>query len=314
METNTFLKPLLNHWRKILGLAILGALMFSAYSLTIPKTYRVAVVLESPYTGNSYLDAMVNIKAYLETNIYTQHIATTCGVDPKTLVFGLSQPRDSSLISISLDTSDLEKGREILSTLLGQLSANFQNVINIALIKNEQEVTRLNADLAAQRNEIAVRQKQLIQLDAVEKNINTLAMETRHNTDKLIGERDVLFKSQSPENNQFSLLMYSNTVQQSVAYLSDINRQLLAVQQQIQTHKLAISAAEAAIRKMQAELNSVTAVRESIRNIKTLSATAPTEDPIGPRKRMYAIAGLFLGLLLGLVSAYGFEMFYKPSR
>lgn len=309
-EYGNFLKPLFSKWHLICACAFLGGMSFFIYSRSLPKTYRVVASIQPPYDGKAYLASMVDIKAYLETDAYTQAVATACGLKPKELVFSVFNPRDSNILSISIDIHDIEKGRQALSVLIGLISSRYQNAIDIILAQNEANIQRLKIETAAKERDVALRLKRLAQLDQMEKNVRALFVESKNNADTLTADRKILIKSQpAAESEGFSLLMYSNVVQQNIAYLNEINFRLFSVQEQKDSLSRVGSEDIAVIEKNRVEMKTLESVRQSIENIHMLHEPEVSPDPIKPRKRLYAISGFFLGLMLGIVVAYGLELF-----
>ena len=114
-------------WRKkilIIGGTLICMIFAAIYSLYLPKIYQVQMKIRPGYVklGSGYQETLVYIKGKIDANIYDEKIireipALGLKQIPDDIDFKVSIPKNSDILDIALEVSDVESGKKILQNL-----------------------------------------------------------------------------------------------------------------------------------------------------------------------------------------------------
>ncbi len=283
-------------------------------------------------------------KAYLSI-IERNHLVTgTKGLPDITA----SNPRNADVISISFFWPDPAQGRALFSAIFEDFkktsSMNLKQ--NLAVARQELaekiatkkrqineldiEAEKISNDIGKQRNQIGVlkagidfSKKERAQLEQLIKNLKIQVDSIDKNTADLLTQRNSLLSS---SDDKLSLLMYSNIIQQNIAYITNLYQRINDLENQVNKSKLdeiskkkAIKDIEAAIRELELKKAKElplerAALEERIATLKVrLDSLSPIEivqapfsstRPVKPaKKKVVAIAFVF-GCFVAVFAAF----------
>lgn len=278
-------------WKWLVTLTTAGFLLVAVMlNIVMEKVYNISMVLEPAITDFDlswrpiYLESSLDIKSKVDLGVYDNTILNSMKLDlTKRNVFKTLTPKDSNILKISIEISDVEKGEQALRLLYNLLSEEYKNSIyetklQILNVKRMKEAHYRN--LIEEENQLKEEIKKV-----------------ESNTERLIEERDVLIKGGGNNADKLSVLIYTNTIHGNIEYKNRLQRQL----------SNAISERE----KIKSELENLKVKLGSIRNIKLLTPPKAAPGPIKPKKSLNLILAFVLGLFISLFLAFLIEYIQK---
>ena len=277
----------------ILGFPFACAIAAGIISFSMPEVYEVSMIIEpgvidiDPNGKFIYLDSPSNIKSKIDSQVYNRRIFEKLHADPKKLdlEFKTTLPRNSNTLKISVDSNDTNRSIQALSILFQELVREYKDYIDSRKSELDQELAMNERKL-----DISAAEKQYL-----EKEIDTAKV----NTSRIIEERNMLLRKGGSAPDKLSLLIYSNIIQQHMAYCSDLNGQLSKVKAEIEAAKL--------------EIERSRIQKESIKNMRLIREPQASIYPIKPKKELNIVLALVVGLFISVFLAFFIEYLQKAK-
>lgn len=303
-----------------LAFVLLGAL----YILLAPKIYRVTMTVQPPIagevlSGSSNLDSSENIKSLIENEAFNQKIIKKLAlfyknVNPKIVKFKITRStRDNmvktNFIQISMDVvgKDRELGIRALNELYNEISKPYDDRVKFKNVSVDKHIEIISNGIEAYREKIKLFEGQIKEYAFREEELLKEIKDVNGNTQKLLDKQDALVKNKANAND-LSALLYSNIVQQNIAYLNDLNNQLSALRVKSEGAYFEIKQAQTGIDNAQIEMDRLNLSKVYISNAKLLQEPEASIYPVWPKNKLcltlMAILGLFLGMLVAIFWEY----------
>ena len=240
IELMDYLKVLWKGKYLILVGTIACALVAGIVSFNMTKVYETKMVISPGILkiGDNgdrlYIDSLQNIQTMIDSGSFTGQILEGMekpaeGDLPKDLSFKVTTPKGLNALQISYETSDKKQGLQILSDLGNLLREKFRTVVSYyqqeyEMQKDQQtnELGKIDSNIsnvkAAIKNKELEIKDQSQRATEVESEIDRIGK----NTELLISERNKFLSNKRTDDNVLSALLYSNTIQESIAYLNTI--------------------------------------------------------------------------------------------
>ena len=261
------------------------------------------------------------------------------------------------LIESPMDQAD--RGKEVLSSLIRMIASDYEKEVNYNRSRYDEKITlkrselknneskkkdidrqieiRLNA-IKMKKNEIQALNNRL---DGMDKRIAELFAESKDvkaNTDQIISLRkDQLSKPAGAD--AVALLLYSNTIQQNIAYFNGINDQIYllktelkdgqfrkekinieidSVMKEVERMKLTKEEFDTNIEDTLAQIERLEAERDLIGNLRVIQAPQVSLEPVGPKKiritSLAVLGSLFFFMMLAFFLEYLFSQVVRGPR
>ena len=275
----------------IIVLPVTCAIAAGIISFSMTEVYEVTVIIEpgvidlDPNGKFIYLDSPSNVKSKIDSQAYNRKISNKLHADPKQVnrKFRTTLPKDSNALKVTLETNDIKAGVQALDALFNELKKEYSHYI-------ESRKSELDQGIAMNERQLDVRTGEKKYL---EKEIDTV----RVNTNKIIEERNILLKKGGSAPDRLSLLIYTNIIQQNLAYCHTLNQQLSEVKGEIET--------------MKSEMERLRIMKESIENMRLIQEPQASIYPIKPKKKLNIVLAFVLGLFISVFLAFFIEYLQK---
>jgi len=210
----------------IIGIVILSVIAALVRSYMITPVYRVSASLspgaieeldtETMRVELVQVDKIDDMVSYINGGIYNSKIFNALNITPFGLQFTAKKPGEAYIINVSCDTTDPAQGEIIMRELLNQIEKSYSWKITSKIDKFKEIL-----------NEIVFYINQIKLLKDAETKIMRQVKIIDENTESIIKQRDRML-SEGGKADPVALLLYSNTIQQNIAYKDTLNTTLQA--------------------------------------------------------------------------------------
>jgi len=327
-----------------------------AASIIMPRVYKASMIIEPAVIGVDgsgnfiFLNKYQNIAEMIREGVYKKQIQEEMRVDPSKLKleFKVEQGKSTDLIKVTseLEEDKIEIGLEALEKLYYSLAKSYEDVVGfkrndfdkqILMEQNKikeieihrrdmdnQIALRLN-DITGDKNQIKLQQANLSIAKQREEELMQEIREIKNNTERIVQQRDTILQ-QKGNSDDISLLLYSTTIQQNVAYfnqLSDqisglkmdkenvratiekLNKEIADVNISIERLKLQkTEGLQTEIDDSQAKINRLNLEKGLVRNIKLVKPPEVSPVPIRPKIKLNVILTGFVGFFVSIFLAF----------
>ena len=350
----------------IIGGTLICAIAAAVYSLQLPRIYEVSTMIEPGIAGVKndgsflYIDSVANISGKINGGVYCRKVEKALQLDPlkARVEFKAAVVKKTSLINISSqwEEGNTDLGVKAFRQMADLLSGDYGGIIeqregdydNQIFMKQSEistiETSRKDIDkqiklelseIAKMRNEIKL---QKATLGNIEQRRGELLEEIRgvkNNTEKIVQQRETLLKDKSP-GKDLSLLLYSTTIQQNVAYFNQLNNQLYDLKAKEKTiesevdrlsksmddiktgiERLNLNKTEGLQTKIDdinAQINKLNLEKGLISNIKVIQEPEVSLYPVKPKKKQIVLLAGFASLFMFTFLAFFLEYIRNASK
>ena len=284
-------------------------------SFLMPKIYEVSSVIEPGIIGFNkegsfiYVDSPANIKEKINKGAYNRKIQETLHLDPEVEIkFKATIGREAKTIKITSqwEEKDINTGIKITQKLLELLGDDYKKVV-------ESKRNNYDKQIKLQTNRIKVLEDRIKLLEAICGSIKHrkegLLKEiegVRENTRGIIQQRNEILKKENL-NKELSLLLYSNTIQQNIAYLNQLNERLYNLQIREKELENEIEKLRKDIDSVKIQINALKREKELISSIRVIQEPQVSLHPIKPKKKLNVLISLIMGLFFMTFLAFFLE-------
>jgi uncharacterized protein involved in exopolysaccharide biosynthesis len=208
----------------IIGIVIVSVIAALVRSYMITPVYRVSASLspgaieeldtETTKVELAQVDSIEHIASFINGGIYNPKIFNALNIAPFGLQFTAKKPGEAYIINVSYDTTDPAQGEIIMRELLNQIEKSYSWKITSKIDKFKEIL-----------NEIVFYINQIKLLKDAETKITRQIKIIDENTESIIKQRDRML-SEGGKADPVALLLYSNTIQQNIAYKDTLNTTL----------------------------------------------------------------------------------------
>ena len=313
---------------------IAGIVSFNMTKIYETKMVIAPGILKIDDSGNRlYIDSLQNIQTMIDSGSFTGQILASMekpaeGDLPKDLPFKVTTPKGLNALQIAYETSDVKQGLQILSDLGNLLQEKFTTVVAYYQQEYEMQKDQKLTDLEKLDSDIsnvkaAIRNKELEIQDKshrsaeVESEIDRIGK----NTELLISERNKFLSSKRTDDNVLSALLYSNTIQESIAYLNTIRNTANSIKSEINNAKLAIENGKNNIRDLESQkrliqekIANIEFKKNTIQSLQILQPPKSSVGPVKPKKKLNVLLAGVIGLFLTVFLAFFIEYISKHKE
>jgi capsular polysaccharide biosynthesis protein len=308
----------------ILSLVITSVIVTALFSLLLPKTYVVSMVLEPPVFGITiegnnggvtvqYLDSANNIAEIIKSGAFDSKILEALNLEDKAMMSKLqvSQIQDTSFLKVSLKQhlKSIEIGKKVLNALFQQIASRYQEVISGRKKEYEKIIENINNEIANLNNAIKQGQQSYKILEEREKSLSEEAKAISENTRQLLHQREYLLNT--TVSNGVSSLLFTSTIQQNISYSNQLNNELSDLRTKSEATLTQIKSLQIDIENKKIEIEKNNLMISRIFNIRAIQEPTISPLPVGMRKLILVVIASICSLLVGVFLAFFMEYWQK---
>ena len=242
-------------WLIILG-TFLCMVVAGVVSFNMPKIYEVSMTIEPGIIGVNgngrfiYLDSRDNIEGKIKGDLYNRRIQKALNINPleTDIELEVRPQKGTNFIKFSSEWEDteVEFGKKALVYLLGFISKEYEDIVQqrkgdyekqILMKQNqikEVEIQRKDIDkqillnlnaIDEKKNNIKLNKATLNIMQDREKELLEEIKNVKNNTERIVKQRNNILQHKGNADD-ISLLLYSTTIQQNVAYFNQLSNQI----------------------------------------------------------------------------------------
>ena len=305
-------------WKKkilIIGGTLICVIFAAIVSLYSPKIYQVQMKIRPGYVklGSGYQETLVYIKGKIDANIYDEKIireipALGLKQIPDDIDFKVSIPKNSDILDIALEVSDVESGKKILQNLYSIIlkEDNIQMEGIIKAYDQEIQLEKIKLD-----ENSSITKSKLFELGAIDQKIASLEnmiADTKANSEVLLVEqKKILALSGKNDEKSLEALLYINTIQGNLSMVNSFMNEINEALQRWEVIKkdrdlLAVEKNEISKTILKIEI-----LKSQASKMTMLLPPKPSEYPIKPKKRLIVMLAGIAGLFLMVMAAFLLE-------
>ena len=295
------------------------------YSLLLPKKWEIdAIIQPSKYIiqteDGTYREILVvdpkQITSQINQESYNHLIAAELNLDikkfPKLRAENL---RDTNLVRVSIKEKEIEKAKSILRSLFNRLKKDLDKKVEIeikgidSLIKSKEiEKSRIEEEIKAYKNKLSIikqRKKEIEKemSDDIKKGIDALKEEYHLS----------LKKENRSESESLALLLYSNSIQQSLRYHNTLNELLSSKKIEEENINLEIKNKEERIKQLENEIDNMNEKKGRMDYAQLIKEPTSSLNPVSPKKKLNVLIAGILGLMIFTMLSFFLEYIKKQK-
>jgi len=247
---------------------------------------------------------------------YNNLIATELDLDirkfPKLKAENL---RDTNLVRVSTKEKDAEKAKLILHSLFNHLKRQLDEKVTIEIkgvdsdIKSKEiEKLRIKGEIKGNKNKLDIvkqRKKDIKkEMNDIGKRIEALEKEQRLS----------LKRKNRSESESLAMLLYSNEIQQSLQYHSELNELLSSKKIEEEDINLEIENKEERISQIENEIDNLNEKKGRIDYTQLIKEPTSSLYPVSPKKTLNVLIAGILGLMVFTMLAFFLESLEKQKQ
>lgn len=308
-------------WKRrylIIAGALICAIAAGVISFLMPKVYRIDMVARPGILGiqpsgkHTYIDSPDNIKATVEAETFSREILDIIGESnsddlPESLKLKVNIPKASNVLDVSYETANVDLGlrmmnlvRELLLKKYSERVAYFQNEYETQIGLKKTRVADCEAKRRTSKQHIKNIQKQIDELSSRIKLV-------RENSNLLIKERNTFLSNNTSESNILSAVLYTNTIQQNIAFENTCRQQVNDYVTKREDERLNLDKLNGESGRLLKEIKSLEFKKNNVQNIEILQPPTSSPYPIKPKKTLNVILAFVVGFFGMLFLAFFLE-------
>ncbi|MBE9546107.1 MAG: hypothetical protein IMF10_01265, partial [Proteobacteria bacterium] len=264
-----------------------------------------------------YIDSAANISGKINKGIYNRRVEEALHLDPlKTRVgFKSAALKKSNVISITSQwqEGDTDLGLKIVRQMIHLLSGDYAKIIEHKKSDYDKQLTLKMSNIEKTQNEIKLRWSILKNIRQRKEELLGEIRGVKDNTEKIVRQRDTLLKGKNPDKD-ISLLLYSTTIQQNVAYFNQLSNQVYDLRTREKKTENEIDKLNKNIDDINAQINTLNLKKGLISNIKIIQEPEVSLYPVKPKKKQIVLLAVVVGLFFSIFLAFFVEYIRKASK
>ena len=294
-------------WLIILG-TFLCMVVAGVVSFNMPKIYEVSIAIEPGIIGVDkdgkfiYLDSRDNIEGKIKGGLYNRRIQKALNINPlKTdIKFEVRPQKGTSFIKVKSEwkKNEVEFGKKALVHLVAAISKEYENVV-------QQRKGDYEKQILMKQNQIKENEATLKIIQDREKELLQEKKNVKDNTERIVRERNNVLQHKG-NSDDISLLIYSTTIQQNVAYLNQLSNQI----NELRTKK---EIASKEIENLKVEIDRLNLEKSIINNIRVIQNPEASLYPIKPKKRRNVLLAGVVAFMMMMFFVFFLEYIQKAK-
>jgi len=352
-------------WLIILG-TFVCMVVAAVISFNMPKIYEVSMTIEPGIIGVDkdgkfiYLDSRDNIEGKIKGGLYNKRIQKALNINPlKTdIKFEVRPQKGTNFIRITSEwvENEAEFMKNSLVQLLAFISKEYEDVVQrrkddyekqILMKQNqikEVEIQRKDIDkkillelntIGAKKNHIKLNKATLNIIQDREKELLEEIKNVKDNTERIVKERNNVLQHKGNVDD-ISLLLYSTTIQQNVAYFNQLSNQIndIRTKKEIagmkienlkkdiddintEIDRLKLNKTEglqAKINDLKLQIDRLSIEEGMIKNVRVIQNPEASISPIKPKKKLIIVLAGVVAFMMMMFLAFFLEYIQKAKR
>jgi len=354
-------------WKWLIILGTFGCMVVAGVvSFNMPKIYEVSMALEPGIIGLDtygkflYIDALTNIEGKVKGGTYNKRIQKALNINPleTSIKFETGIQRGTNFIKVTAEweENEVKLGLSALKQLTALLSKDYEKIVKqrrgdyekrILMKQNqikEVEIQRKDIDkqillelntIDEKKNHIKLNKATLKIIQDREKELLQEIKSVKDNTQRIVQERNNVLQYKSNVND-ISLLLYSTTIQQNVAYFNQLSNQIndLRTKKEIANMKIEnlnkdiddinteidrlnlkkIEGLQAKIYDLKIQIDRLNLEKGIIKNIRVIQNPEVSLRPIKPKKRLNVLLAGVVAFMMMIFLAFLLEYIRKTKN
>jgi len=296
-----YVKVIFKRWKLIFLIFVLAILTGFIFSVISPKIYLVDTTLDLARIGEDLVENPSQLIEKIHNGVYNGKYAVRIIAE---------NPKDTRLIKMKAETSDIESGKNALEEAGAVILAEHQSIINIQkesmqsdIEKLENKIKLLEQNISKTKNKIAPMKNDI---ERINNKIGYSKQEQKNLEDKIASLEKVLIYDQSP-GTQFALFDTKEKLESKKQETEDLYLKINSLNSSLEDLNIAINNTETDKSNLELEMNNLNKSLQNIQSTKIIKPITISSAPIKPRPMLNtAIAGV-LGLFIGVFLAFGRE-------
>ena len=352
-------------WLIILG-TFVCMVVAGVVSFNMPKIYEVSMAIEPGIIGTDrdgrflYTNSLNNMEGKIKGGVYNRRIQKALNINPLEtgIKFETGLQRGTNLIKVTSEweENEVKLGLRALEQLTALLSKDYENIVEqrkgdyekrILMKQNqikEVEIQRKDIDkqillrlntIDEKKNHIKLNKATLKIIQDREKELLQEIKSVKDNTERIVQERNNVLQNKSNVND-ISLLLYSTTIQQNVAYFNQLSNQIndLRTKKEIANMKIEnlnkgiddinteidrlklkkIEGLQAKINDLKVEIDRLNLEKSIIECIRVIQNPEVSLSPIKPKKRLNVLLAGVVAFMMMMFLAFFLEYIRKTKN
>ena len=309
-------------WLIIAG-TLICAVVAAVISLQMPRIYEISTVIEPGITGVKdngsymYIDSVANISGKINEGVYNRRIQEALNLNPlKTEVeFKTAIVKEVSMIKLTSQWQEesVDLGIKVIGQLIRFFSDDYGGIIEHKKNGYDKQLTLKMSSIEKTRSEIKLQQATFKNVRQRKEQLLEEIRGVKDNTERLMQQRDTLLKDKNP-GKDLSLLLYSTTIQQNVAYFNQLSNQVYDLRTMEKRTENKIDKLSKNINDIKAQINTLNLEKGLISNIKVIQEPEVSLHPVKPKKKQIVLLGGVVGLFFFVFLAFFIEYIKNASK
>lgn len=298
-------------WRKKVIIALITTVVTAVaiiIGMSLTPIYRISAAVSPGWLNEkdgviTYIDSVENVASTVKSQGFHYDVIRNLKLDLKeygSIQYFVSNPKKSKYLNISIDFDDVDKGKMILQTALNQLQLNYEDRVSLRkrILSGEIENTKQKINALEKKIDVSGSKIKIYKKDM--KRLQDDIVVVRRNTDKIVNFRSEIL-SQKKNIEPLSLLLYSNSIQQNIAYLENLETKFKLMAVEIEKENGQIKQFEIAVEKERNNINILEVQRDMIEGIVVVQTPESSVHPVKPNMRLMALVAFFLSLFSSIL-------------
>jgi capsular polysaccharide biosynthesis protein len=319
IDLREYIEVIIRRKALILAVFFISIMYAAVMSYVAPKIYEVSMLIEPPVVGVNdsggpvFADLPLSIKARIDAGAFDSGVIKALELNSGVTV-ATSQPKDSTFLKVSINEPESKKelGVKILNQFSAEINNYYKSVIELKKNDIERCISVISNKIKNADNSIKLNEENLKIVEAWEKELMDEVKDAKSNTEQLLYKSSALFEKKVP-GDDISSLLYTNTVQQNIAYFNHLNNQLFEIKIEKESLANTVKTLQNEINDFSMEAEKLKAAKESIHNISLIKEPRVSSSPIGPGRRKNVVVAGMLSLILGAFLAFFIEFLQKSK-
>jgi len=223
--------------------------------------------------------------------------------------------RDTKLVKISTRVNDKEKAKLILYSLFNHLKRDLDRKVDIEIKGIDSQIKSNEIEKFRIEEEIKVNKKKLNIVKQRKKEIVNEMNDIRKRVESLEKEQRLSLKKENrSETESLAMLLYSNEIQQSLQYYSELNELLSRKKIEEEDVNLEIENKEEKTKQLDNEIDNLKERKGRIDYAQLIKEPTSSLHPVSPKKKLIVLITGVLGLLIFTMLAFFLEYLEKHKK
>ncbi|GAB6095746.1 hypothetical protein JCM14469_19990 [Desulfatiferula olefinivorans] len=304
-------------WLIVSGVLLFG-LSALLISIAMPRIYRVSMTVQPGIMPSSedgrrvMIDSIETIVARISAGVYDDVIIEQVLKDegpnrPQRLDFSVDNPKQSDVLVISYDTDRPEVGVTVLDALFDCLSRRENDLVGPAVEHLNRKITLDTLELNKKKE---IEQSYIAGVAAIDRRIRELQTDIEangRNNGHLNAEREKLLKRGTDADTSLAVLLYSNSIQQTIQFVNAVKRDLNDHQMLRETMMQDAITARNDQKMLAEQIAMNIRLRDHIVSMAMIRKPAAGPDPVSPRTLLVVVLAVTAGFFVMTMVSFFWE-------